>query len=152
MADRPEQDRTEEATPRRREEAHDEGRIPRSQELTVAVSLLGAAAALTAVSPLAGRGLLQVMGHGLASVGTMSLDAASATQLLRETGVRAFASTLGLIAALTTGSFVMAALQARGVMSLKPIMPQWSRLDPTQNIKNLLGFRPIVELLKSIGK
>ena len=50
--------------------------------------------------------------------------------LLRVTAFRAFAAMLGLIVALTAGSFAMAALQARGVMSLKPIMPQWSRIDP----------------------
>jgi flagellar biosynthesis protein FlhB len=152
MADRPEAERTEEATPRRREEARDEGRVPRSQELTIAVSLLGAAVVLNVVGPYAGRGLFQIVGSGLANVGATSLDIGSATQMLRLTGLHAFAATLGLIIALTAGSFVMAAVQARGVMSLKPIMPQWSRIDPASNIKNLLGFRPIVELLKSLGK
>ena len=37
-------------------------------------------------------------------------------------------------------------------MSLKPIMPQWSRIDPTENVKNLFGSRPIVDLFKSLGK
>ncbi len=152
MADRPEAERSEEATPRRRDEAHEEGRIPRSQELTIAASLLCSAAMLSALAPLAGRGLFQIMGSSLANVGATTLDAASATQLLRVTGFRAFAATLGLIAALTSGSFIMAALQARGVMSLKPLMPQWSRISPASNIKNLLGFSPIVELLKSLGK
>lgn len=152
MADHSEAERTEEATPRRRDEAREEGRIPRSQELTVAVSLLGGAAVLSTVAPLAGRGLFQIMGDGLAHVATTTLDAGSATMMLRVTALRGFMATIGLIVALTSGSFVMAALQARGVMSLKPIMPQWSRINPATNIKNLLGFRPIVELLKSLGK
>src|SRR5262249_37321756 len=83
---------------------------------------------------------------------TRTLDVGSATQMLRETAIHAFMATLGLIVAITGGSFVMAALQARGVMSIKPITPQWSRIDPATNIKNLLGFRPVVELLKSLGK
>ena len=41
---------TEEATPKRRDEARNEGRIPRSQELTIAVSLLGSAASSSARS------------------------------------------------------------------------------------------------------
>ena len=152
MAEHSEAERSEEATPRRRDEARDEGRIPRSQELTIAASLLGSAAVLTLVGPFAARGLFEIMGSGLANVGTRTLDVASAIQMLRETGVHAFAATLGLIVALTGASFAMAAIQARGVMSLKPIMPQWSRIDPASNIKNLLGFRPVVELLKSLGK
>ncbi len=152
MADRPEAERTEDATPRRRDEAHEEGRIPRSQELTIAVSLLASAIVLSTVAPFTGRGLFQLMGSSLANVGATTLDAGSATQLLRVTALRAFMATLGLLVALVAGSFAISAIQARGVMSLKPIMPQWSRIDPATNIKNLLGFRPIVELLKSLGK
>jgi len=152
MADQSDAERSEEATPRRRDEARDEGRIPRSQELTVAVSLLGSAAVLTAVGPFAGRALADLLGHGLATVNAVTLDPASATDMLRQTALHAFSATLAMVAAMALGSFVMAALQARGVLSLKPIMPQWSRIDPASNLKNLLGMRPIVELLKSLGK
>jgi flagellar biosynthetic protein FlhB len=152
MADTPESERTEDATPRRREEARDEGRIPRSQELTVAVSLLGSAAVLSAMTPFMGRKLIEIMGGGLSSIGSIQLDAASATSLLREVAFRGFAATLGLIVAISGASFVMAALQARGTFSAKPLMPKWERIDPATNAKNLVGMRPIVELLKSLGK
>jgi flagellar biosynthetic protein FlhB len=147
-----EAERTEEATQRHRDEAHDEGRIPRSQELTTAVSLLGGAVVLTALGPAAGRGLFDLMGHDLANVATVSIDASSATLLLRDTAARASAAMLGMILALTAGTFAMAAIQARGVLSLKPIMPQFSRINPLSNAKNLLGSRQVVELLKSLGK
>jgi flagellar biosynthetic protein FlhB len=58
----------------------------------------------------------------------------------------------GLVIAMTAGTFIMAALQARGVISLKPITPQFSRINPAENAKNMVGMRPIVELLKSLGK
>jgi flagellar biosynthesis protein FlhB len=152
MADRPEAERTEEATPRRRDEAHEEGRIPRSQELTVAVSLLASAVVLSTVAPFTGRGLFQIMGSSLANVGAITLDAGSATTLLRVTAFRAFTSTLGLLVALVAGSFAVSAIQARGVMSLKPITPQFSRINPIENAKNLIGMKQIAELVKSLGK
>jgi flagellar biosynthetic protein FlhB len=152
MADT-EAERTETATARRRDDAHADGQVARSQELTVAVSLLGSATVLTAFAPVAAHGLFQLMGHGLANIATAtSLNGESATLLLRETATRAMSSTLGLVLALTSASFVMAALQARGVFSLKPLMPQWSRISPTANAKNLFGGRPVVDLLKSLGK
>jgi flagellar biosynthetic protein FlhB len=147
-----EAERTEDATQHRRDETRDEGRIPHSQELNVAMSLLGSALVLSAIAPIAGRGMFSIMGHGLASIGTITLDRDSATMMVREMAVRAFLATIGLIVALTASSFAMAALQARGVMSLKPIMPQWSRINPASNAKNLLGTRSIVELCKSLGK
>ena len=105
MADRPEAERTEEATPRRREEARDEGRIPRSQELTIAVSLLGSAAVLSAArrrSPAAACSR-----SWAAASPTIGSDHARSRHrprtLLRETGFARSSATLGLIVALTRG-------------------------------------------------
>src|SRR5262245_9726097 len=101
MADRPEAERTEDATPRRREEAREEGRIPRSQEFTVAVSLLASVAVLAALTPFTARGLAGVMRGGLASITAYTLDVASATDLLRQTALHGFLATIGLILAIT---------------------------------------------------
>ncbi|HTE45461.1 MAG TPA: EscU/YscU/HrcU family type III secretion system export apparatus switch protein [Gemmatimonadaceae bacterium] len=152
MSEQSESDRTEEATPRKREEARDEGRIPRSPELTVAMSLLGSALVLSVLTPVMGHGLLSILGHSLASVGSFTIDGSSATSLIRETAFRAFTATIGLVLAMSVAPFAIATLQARGVFSLKPITPQFSRISPATNIKNLVGLRPIVELLKSLIK
>ena len=152
MAQETEAERTEEATPRRRDDAKAEGRSPKSQELTVAVSLLASAVVISALAPIAGKGMFSIMGHSLSSIGSISLDVQSATALIRETALRAFTATIGLVAAMSVATFVVAAIQARGVFSAKPLMPQFSRINPVTNAKNLLGFRPIVELLKSLGK
>jgi flagellar biosynthetic protein FlhB len=147
-----EAEKTEEATPFRRDEARKDGKIPRSPELTVAASLLGSAAVLSSVAPIAGSGLFQIMGRGLANVGNYTLDSQSATALLRETAIRGFAAMIGMLVATTGAAVLMATLQARGTMSFKPIMPQFARISPAANAKNLLGTRSIVELLKSLGK
>ena len=88
----------------------------------------------------------------VANIGSTSLNVQSATALIRETALRAFTATAGLIAAMSIATFVVAALQARGVVSLKPLTPQFSRINPISNAKNLLGLRQIVELFKSLGK
>ncbi len=152
MADGSDAERTEEATPRRRDDARNEGRVPKSPELTVAMSLLGSAVALTALTPFAAHGLFSIMGHALSNLGNMTVDRESAVTMLRETGYRTFLAMIGLVLAMGAASAAIAALQARGVMSLKPITPQFSRINPLNNVKNLIGTRQIVELLKSLGK
>jgi flagellar biosynthesis protein FlhB len=92
------------------------------------------------------------MANGLGRLGSTSLDLSTATMMLRETGLRAFASMIGLIMAMGAASFLMATIQARGVISLKPITPQFSRINPAENIKNLIGTKQIVDLAKSLGK
>lgn len=147
-----EAERTEEATPRRRDEAREEGRIAKSQELNIAFSLLGSAAAISMLAPATGKALSQMLGSGLANIGTVQIDAKSAPLLLRETAGRMFGATFGLIAAMALGTLAITALQARGVLTFKPLMPKFSRINPGENIKNMVGMRPIVELLKSLAK
>jgi flagellar biosynthetic protein FlhB len=56
MADEQQQERTEQATPKRREEARRKGDVPRSRELTMTGVMLGGSAALLMMSqPIAGR-------------------------------------------------------------------------------------------------
>src|SRR5205823_9306593 len=85
-------ERTEEATPRRWDEAHEEGRIPRSQELTTAVSLLASAGVLAMMAPAAGQGLANILERQLSNVGTQTLDLGLATTLIRDIGYRAMGS------------------------------------------------------------
>src|ERR1700759_3976257 len=103
MADT-EAERTEEATPKRRDEAREEGRIPKSQELTVAVSLLGSALAISAMTPVMGRSLLNILGEGLSQIGTLRVDRESAPLIIRDTMMKAGSATLGLLVAMAAAT------------------------------------------------
>ena len=151
MADT-EAERTEEATPKRRDEAREEGRVPKSQELTIAVSLLGSAMAISALTPMMGRSLLNTLGEGLSQIGTLRVDVESAPLILRDTFIKAGSATLALLLALAAATLAIAALQARGVFSLKALSPKFNRLNPAENIKNIVGIRTVVELVKSLAK
>jgi flagellar biosynthetic protein FlhB len=153
MADGSDLERTEEATPKRREEAREEGRIPKSQELTVAISLVGSAIVLRATGPALGRIMTDIMGSSLASLGSArELDAASAVSLLQHIGwqtVMAMGLTLAALAGVT---LAINALQARGVTSWKALAPKWERMNPGENFKRMVGLQPWMELVKSLFK
>src|SRR5678815_5830975 len=76
------QERTEEATPRRREEARNDGQIPRSQELTMAMVLLGSALLINMAGPMLAGRMLSVFGVGLASLASTPLDANGSIAML----------------------------------------------------------------------
>ena len=151
MADT-EAERTEEATPKRRDEAREEGRIAKSQELTIAVSLLGSAMAISALTPMMGRSLLAILGEGLSHIGSLRVDAESAPLIIRDTVVKAGTATLALLLAMAAATLAIAALQARGVFTFKALAPKFERISPAANFKNMVGTRSIVELLKALGK
>src|SRR6185312_15077808 len=91
-------EKTEEATPHKRQEAREEGRIPKSQELSVAFLLLGGALMISAVLPGAASKLLAIFGSSLASAGDPAFSGEAAIKQVQTLGWR----TLGVIAMLTS--------------------------------------------------
>ena len=146
------QEKTEAPTQKRRDEAREEGRIPRSPELTTAFALLGSAMLLNMLGGTLGTQALAILADGLAAVGSAPLGTGAAVGLLRDfigRGALMVAAWGGALAALAV---VIAAPQARGVLSLKPITPDFSKLSPPRNLKRVLGIQSLADLVKSLLK
>lgn len=146
------QERTEEATPKRREEARKDGQIPRSQELTMAMVLLGSALMINLAGPMLGSRLLSIFGFGLASLASAPLDANGSIALVRSFGWRALATIAIWAASLAGLALFIAGVQARGVFTTKPLEPDADRLNPAKNIKRIGGIQSWAEFVKSLFK
>lgn len=145
-------EKTEDATQQKRDNAKDEGRIPKSQELTVAALLLGSALVLNTAGASLMTMVFHTSGDLLANVGAMQGDVGSVTAMLRDLGWRVITSLGIFLAAMAGVGFTITAAQARGVMSLKPIAPNFGKLNPLENYKKILGKQSLVELVKSLVK
>ena len=147
------QERTESATPRRREEARREGRIPRSQELSAAAVLLAGTALLAGVGGrvLVGfsTGLLRDSARLLAA-GPMT--AAGGVAELRGVAWRLVLALLPFLAGLTAIVALANVLQARGVVSWGPLTPRLSHLDPLGGLRRIVSPDGAFTLLKSAAK
>jgi flagellar biosynthetic protein FlhB len=146
------QERTEQATPKRLEEARRKGQIPRSRELSAAaVTLAGGTALYMMGGQLAGN-LQGLMQRGL----TLSRDQALDTTFLLPALSRAAAD--GLMACVPVlGVVLLAALLAPLALggwsfSTEAIAPQFNRLNPLEGFKRIFAMRSLVELLKALGK
>lgn len=146
------QERTEAPTPRRREEARQEGRVPRSAELSTAVMLTGAGLLLHMLGPALGQHLGQQFHAAMAAVGSTPLTAGAAVSLLRAEGARALLLLAAWGGALAVIALAVAVPQGRGVLTLKPLAPELSRLNPITNLRRVLGPQALIELLKAVIK
>lgn len=147
------QERTEAPTPRRREEALREGRIARSTDLSAAVVLLAGSVGLGLLGTATlARHVRRLVAAPLASMGPQPLSLEGAVRLVRSEGSEALAA-LAPFGALLAGAVLIAdALQARGVMSLTPLLPRWERVSPLAGIKRLFGLQALTGLVKSLLK
>lgn len=152
MAENDAQERTEQATPKRLDEARKKGQIPRSRDLsTAAVTLVGGAALYLLGGQITGQ-MAEMMRRSLA----LSRDEATdATHMLPALGTAA-ADGLWLsapvLAAITLAAIIAPLALGGWSFSGQAMMPQFSRLNPLEGIKRMFAMRSLIELAKAMAK
>jgi flagellar biosynthetic protein FlhB len=152
MAEDSDLERTEPASPKRLEQAREEGDVPRSRELSTCTILLAAGGALW----IGGDSLIRQLTHAL--VAGLSMERALAydsTMLLSQISVTiqgvliAFAPIAGVLLLVAVGSPL---LIGGWLFSSKAISPNFSRMNPFSGLANMISARAGVELVKAIVK
>jgi flagellar biosynthetic protein FlhB len=145
--------RTEKATPKRRNQARKRGQVARSQEVATAAVLIASVAALAMFGPHMFHGLKNVVGRGLAQAGDPSLATDNG---LRKVGMWAMLTFAGLVAPVlivtALAAFVANVAQVRLRLSPEALKPSFKRLDPIAGMKRLFGPNALVEAGKAVAK
>ena len=147
-------ERTERATPRRRQKAQQQGDRIRSRELTAAVGMLAGVLVLGNLASRWGSMWSGLMTRVLA-LGSPSMwhdDQVMQTALALRHAVLIILSPLLLLAAAIAGAVSIAAVaQGGGVqVTAQSLQPKLSRLNPANNIKNVLSLQGASRLTKSL--
>jgi flagellar biosynthetic protein FlhB len=146
------QDRTEEATPRRKREARERGQVPRSRELSTAAVVGAAVLILTVAGSHVAAAALSFMRGALQVDAAMLVDP---TQVAVIAG-RQMRRGLTVVAPLLGGT-VIAALAAPALLggwniSVRALQPDFSRVNPARGLGRILSVQGLFELSKSIMK
>lgn len=145
------QERTEEATPRKRQEARRKGTVARSVDLTGACGLLVIALTL----PWTVRGLAQDFLPAFASALAHLPAGFSLSEIGRHAGHLAWVGArclLPLVGGLFLAALVVNFAQVGFVLSAEPLNPNLEKIDPIRGFKRLFSVRSGVEALKVIAK
>ncbi len=146
------QEKSEQPTARRQKEARDEGRIPRTQELSAAIVLLSGGLAF---GP-AGGAIVDALREATRvsfTIGPSALsDPMAAVDWMRWLGMAVAVGFMPFAAIVGGVALLVGAGQARGTLAVKPLQPDWSRLSPAKNLKRFLSPRPLVDLIKAVFK
>lgn len=146
------QDRSEAPTAKRQKEAREEGKVPRTQELSAAAVLLAAGLMVGPGGGRIGTSLAELTRASFVVGGGSMSDPVSAVDYVRWVGMTAALGALPFIGAVAGLALVVGAGQGRGTLTAKPLQPDWTRLSPLKNLKRYLSPRPIVDLLKALAK
>ncbi len=156
MAQESEKDqKTEEATPRRREDSREKGEVAMSQELVAALMMCaGFGAFAIGGPPLATRlgSLVAGIAGSLGELGTTTLTEPAAAAMLREMMASAAEFLLVLLLPVMGVGLVVGYGQIGFRVSPKAVAPDLSKLDPMKGLKRLFGLRAVVRTGLSAAK
>jgi flagellar biosynthesis protein FlhB len=146
------QERTERPTAKRLEKARQEGRVPRSTELTAAAVLLVAGGSLHFLGPSIGATLFEIMRSGLSFSAAQALDPGLALDAVAAEFLQAAVICVPILG-LTLAAALVAPLAIGGWnLSFDALAPDISRLDPIAGLGRFLSARGAVELGKAFAK
>lgn len=147
--DKSKDDRTEAATPRRVQQAREEGQVPVSRELDTLVGMV----AVTLVAMTVGPTLLREVTMRLRGF----LAQAHSQALLGETGWIQVAAAIAFAAGpivllILAGGIAATLLQTGFLLHGGALQPKLSRLNPGAGLARLVGVENLVETIRSFAK
>jgi flagellar biosynthetic protein FlhB len=145
-------EKTEDATPRQRERAREEGRVAMSREVGTLFILTAATVVIYAFGPYMTRRLLDHFVWVLQNLSTLDVSEGGTVVLLRAVFVQVILIIGPVMLALVVASVAGAVIQTGFLMSATPLQPKGNRINPLEGAKRLLSWRILMETGKSIFK
>jgi flagellar biosynthetic protein FlhB len=143
-------DRTEQPTPRRLDEARKKGQVALSRDLTAAVTLLVGAGGLTLLGPKLVAGLSTGLSRSLSSLHEMEAGTLTASMMTTGGGLLASAAPLILLAlvAAVAGSVAQVGFLFTGAtLGLRP-----ERMDPIEGLRRAFSLQTAVGIAGGLAK
>ncbi len=146
-------DKTEKATPKKVKEARDKGQVAKSMDLGGGAVLLAGTFALGTFGAAMTTGMMDFLSRGL----TAGADPESLTQTGLMHGVHEAAqvglkAALPILAVTALAALLIMAAQVNLKITPHAIKPDFKRINPGSNAKQVFGMNALVELVKNLAK
>ncbi|MGI5921892.1 MAG: flagellar biosynthesis protein FlhB [Syntrophomonadaceae bacterium] len=152
FADEDSGEKTEKATPRRREEAKKKGQVFKSTDLNSAVILLAGCSALFISFPYMLNQVEEFTAMYLLNRTLEDFNNQYAYFLLLEVLLLLAKMLLPVFGATVIAALLISYLQVGFVFSTETLLPKLDRLNPIEGFKRVFSKRAMVELAKSLSK
>lgn len=148
-------EKTEEATPKKKQESRKEGQVAQSKEIVTGVTLLASFLALKFFIGFLGMRFYESFQHFYSNAGryvSEGVNTVSAGRLLNEILIESMiAMAPFLVIGLVVG-FLATKFQFKWMITGKPLQPKFSKLNPINGFKRIFSMQSLVNLILSILK
>ena len=146
------QERTEEPTERRLQEARKKGQVPRSKELNTMLSLLLASISLLVFGGHISQNLMQISVEGFSVPRELAFDTAQLPFQFMYMASQAILALSPFMAIMLVSVFAGPLLMGGWSFSLETISFKLEKLDPIKGLARIFSLKGLVELVKALAK
>ena len=146
------QERTEQPTERRLQEARKKGQVPRSKELNTMLSLLLAAISLLVFGGYISQNLMQISVEGFSIPRELAFDTAQLPFQFMYMASQALLALSPFMAIMLVSVFAGPLLMGGWSFSLETISFKLEKLDPIKGLARIFSLKSLVELAKALAK
>jgi len=151
-ADEQGQERTEQATEKRRQDFRKKGQVAQSREVQTAAMMTGFVLLWYFYMSTFWQGLSQLLARVWESAAGFVLSPVSTVNLFNLLVGRVFLLLFPLMLMVMIIGFLSSFLQIGWLFTTKPLVPDLTKLDPIKGMQRFFSLRSLVELLKSLAK
>ena len=146
------QEKTEQATPKRLQDARKKGQVPRSPDLSIAAVCISAAVAIYALGHMVSGQFADLMRSSLSIAPETAMDTDRLWPQLMSAGARSLWIILPVLGATFVAALAAPLVIGGWNLSGQALMPQFSRMNPITGIGRMFSVRGLIELVKGISK
>ena len=146
------QERTEQPTERRLQEARKKGQVPRSKELNTMLSLLLASISLLVFGGFISQNLMQISVEGFSIPRELAFDTAQLPFQFMYMASQALLALSPFMAIMLVSVFAGPLLMGGWSFSLETISFKLEKLDPIKGLARIFSLKSLVELAKALAK
>lgn len=152
MAEESDLEKTEPASPKRIEQAREEGQVARSPELGTFIVLASACCAMWLLGGHLANGMSGLMRSGMRFDRLGAFGDQVLIERLGEQGTGALLVLLPILGVLALAAVIGPLLLNGWLFTFKALEPKFSRLDPLKGLARMFSLPALVELAKGIAK
>ena len=152
MSEDSDQEKTEEPTSKRLDDAQKKGQIARSRELNTFVMLVTSATLFLMMGSQIGHGLITMMRSQFQLSRAILFDAHSPIVYFKQVLVDGVMLIMPFMSIMVVAAIAAPLALGGWIFSLESLAPQLDRLDPIKGIPRLFAVRGLIEMIKALLK
>ncbi|MCD9023377.1 flagellar biosynthesis protein FlhB [Cohnella silvisoli] len=142
-------EKTERATPKKRQDSRNKGQVAKSAEIPSSLILLACICCLLVLGPYFQKQILAMFGDVLLHRLNMDVTEQNVLSLFGHYAIQLLIVLAPIFVIVLVIAFAAYYVQIGWLFTLEPLKPKFEKLNPLSGAKNIFGIRSVVEFLKS---